>query len=726
MAEKGCWLGFLETRRQVQQQRTRAFATLTRTFKNRVVCSVKPEAQATMLRLHRSTVLLPLLAAVLLLSAPSLVHGQQIQSCQPLTTNGGFESGAVGFPVDGWTQVDILTAGDSDQVGIRAASASVKVIQGSRYLNAGRSSVFYQQMTASAVAGAIYNVTLFASASGSAAAKSRVYISTSVQTPSRSVPPATNFVVLSIPIDGTSAQSGIWYDFAARYTATAADAGKPLYINLESNHDNANAEALFDGVSGSICFPVTTTSTTTTTTSTTRTTTTTTKKPTTTSTTKRPTTTSTTKKPTTTTTTKRPTTTSTTKKPTTTTTVRPSLPFIRQFGSTGGDSLSRVAYDADGNIYATGQAGGSIQGQSLTGTVDAYIVKFNSTGGLLWLKLLGSAVATKSFGVAVDPTGNPVIAGYTDGALPGQTSAGEVDFFMAKFDKTSGSVLWINQFGTAGNDYLQSVAVSSSGAIYTAGYTAGSFNGTANKGGFDIFVAKLSSSGTLLWARMLSTSGMDIAYGVAFDSASNALYVAGYTGSSLEGQTYNGGSGDGFVTKFDTNGNKKWTTLLGTPSDDEAHDVAVSSTGHIYVAGYTTGSFPNTTNAGLVDAFLVKLSSNGAMVWAQMLGTASFGYAYGVAVDGAGNVYLSGTTRGNLGGQTSNGNDDVFVAKYNAAGTRLSVQLVGTSGPELLSGFVAVDASNHVVVGGNTQGSFPGFTNAGPTGQIDVFVAQLN
>jgi len=152
------------------------------------------------------------------------------------------------------------------------------------------------------------------------------------------------------------------------------------------------------------------------------------------------------------------------------------------------------------------------------------------------------------------------------------------------------------------------------------------------------------------------------------DSSGN-VYVTGYTGGRLDGNT---GSGfyDVFVVKYNSSGTKQWTKQLGTSSWDIAHGVATDSSGNIYVTGYTKGGLDGNTSAGDYDLFVVKYNSSGTKQWTKQLGTSSDDRAYGVATDSSGNVYVTGYTSGSLDGNTSAGVEDLFVVKYNSDGVK--------------------------------------------------------
>ena len=162
--------------------------------------------------------------------------------------------------------------------------------------------------------------------------------------------------------------------------------------------------------------------------------------------------------------------------------------------------------------------------------------------------------------------------------------------------------------------------------------------------------------------------------------------MAGYTAGALDGETNSGGN-DIFLTKYDASGARQWTRLSGTAGGDESGwaAVAVYGSDSIYVTGYTSGALDGETNAGGSDIFLMKYNSSGTKQWTRLLGTASSDVGWSVAVDGSGNVYVAGTTEGDLDGQTNSGGTyDTFLTKYNSSGTKQWTRLLG-NGTELLT-----------------------------------------
>ena len=262
------------------------------------------------------------------------------------------------------------------------------------------------------------------------------------------------------------------------------------------------------------------------------------------------------------------------------------IEWIRQFGSAGPPAYDAAqTVDADGNVYVAGYTDGTLPGQTGSGSQDAFVRKYDADGNELWTRQFGTPNDDRTYGISADTSG-VYVTGGTSGTLPGQTSSGNWDAFVRKYD-ADGNELWTRQFGTSGTDWVLGISSDSSG-VYLAGNTTGIFPGQTSSSGFDAFVRKYDADGNELWTTQFSASPHDRAFDISVDSS--GVYVAGLTYGTLPGQTSSGGY-DAFVRKYDTNGNEVWTRQFGTPGNDHALDISSDSSG-VYVAGHTTGTLP--------------------------------------------------------------------------------------------------------------------------------------
>lgn len=286
--------------------------------------------------------------------------------------------------------------------------------------------------------------------------------------------------------------------------------------------------------------------------------------------------------------------------------------------------------------------------------------------------------------------------------------------------------IWVRQHGTGVFDQATAIAAAKT-HIFTVGSTGGALDGNTSAGGQDLFLMKHSLAGHHEWTRQLGSAGHDYATGVAISRPEDPfIYVTGYTFSTLPGvPNSSAGSSDLFLTKYDNGGNPVWSRQLGSSGADNAQAVATDAAGNVYVAGYTTGHLDANTNLGLKDAFLVKYNANGEKQWTRLLGTSLNDEARAVTVDATGAIYIAGLTFGSLPGNTSSGDSDMFVARYSSAGVREWVKQLGTSDVDVAQGVTTTRAANGTVsvyVSGYTLGAF-----AGPRlGGYDAVVAQLS
>ena len=161
---------------------------------------------------------------------------------------------------------------------------------------------------------------------------------------------------------------------------------------------------------------------------------------------------------------------------------------------------------------------------------------------------------------------------------------------------------------------------------------------------------------------------------------------------------------------------------LARSSNDYAYGVATDSSGNVYVAGGTNGGLDGNTNAGNTDLFVVKYNSSGTKQWTRQLGSSSRDSANGVATDSSGNVYVTGMTNGGLDGCKNAGIEDLFVVKYNSSGTKQWTNQLGSSSRDSAND-VATDSSGNIYVTGTTYWELDGNTSAG---KADLFVVKYN
>jgi uncharacterized delta-60 repeat protein len=400
----------------------------------------------------------------------------------------------------------------------------------------------------------------------------------------------------------------------------------------------------------------------------------------------------------------------------------PIIVWTRLLGADKYEMALALTTGLEGSIYVSGYTTGSLDGQTNSGNTDAFLTKLNPDGTKVWTKLLGTSGEESATALTTGLDGSIYVSGYTTGSLDGQTNSGGTSAFLTKFNP-DGTKAWTKLLSNIGGTSAAAVITGLDGSILVSGYAGGSLDGQTNSGNQDAFLTKFNSDGTKAWTRLLGTPSGDNARALTA-GLDGAIYVSGYTGGSLDGQNPNG-NGDAFLTKFNPDGTKVWTKLMGTNSEDIAYALTTGLDGAIYVSGYTLGSLDisthGQTNSGELDAFLTKFNPDGTKVWTRLLGSSYSELARALTTGLDGSIYVSGWTDGSLDGQIISGRHDAFVTKFNPDGTKAWTKLMGTSGDEF-STALTTGLDGSIYVSGYTDGSLNGQIISG---SADAFLVKF-
>ncbi|MFN8358308.1 MAG: SBBP repeat-containing protein [Candidatus Kapaibacterium sp.] len=278
---------------------------------------------------------------------------------------------------------------------------------------------------------------------------------------------------------------------------------------------------------------------------------------------------------------------------------------------------------------------------------------------------------------------------------------------------------WVTASGSTGDDSGQSIALDSTGNSYVVGTFTNdiSLGGTTLKsnGNSDIFVAKYSSDGSVLWAKNFGGTAEDIGYSIACEPGGTLVITGSFMTNAIFGKdtVKSAGGTDVFLCKLSSAGSVQWVQRFGSTTDDAGRGITVDDKGNYYVAGAFTDkiTFPGTkagtiTSAGATDIFLAKYSTTGEALWAKRCGGTSYDEARALCFDKNGFIDMAGFFWGTAtfpGGTatdlTSAGNYDCFVSQYSLDGVPQWARKAGGSSDDEPNAITVDDTGTIFVTG---------------------------
>lgn len=339
------------------------------------------------------------------------------------------------------------------------------------------------------------------------------------------------------------------------------------------------------------------------------------------------------------------------------------LEWAFRIGGATPDVATAVASDLDGNIYVVGHFGGTLDFDPGAGTTTlsapsggGFFCKYDPDGNLIWARQLSPI--TNPASIAVEGNANVYLAAGFTGTVdfdPGaatfnMTSAGSADIYILKLT-SAGNFVWARRMGSTTVDFAYAIALDGAGNVHTTGHFGGTVDfdpetGTANltsSGTSDIFISKLTSAGSYVWARRIGgpTGGSEIGHGIAVDPAGNVLSTGNFNGfvdfdpGAAVTTLVSRGSTDIYVLKLNSAGNFVWARGIGGYGTDIGYRIATDASGNVYYSGeyqFTVDFCPGAGNYSFTtgnfnQAFASGLDASGNFVWAWSTSSGSLGLA---------------------------------------------------------------------------------------------------
>ena len=366
--------------------------------------------------------------------------------------------------------------------------------------------------------------------------------------------------------------------------------------------------------------------------------------------------------------------------------------YISYLGGTHQDEGQGIALDALGNAYVTGQTRstdfptttGALQ-TVLKGSSDAFVTKFNPSGGLAYSTYLGGSNPDQGWGIAADASGNAYVTGTPSSnrdfpSLNNPTARSSV--FVAKVNPAGSALVYATLI--PGAIFGSDIGIDASGNAYVTGHTNVDFLATVNAaqptrgGDFDAFITKLDPTGSsIIYSTYVGGISVDTAESIAVGPSGEACIIGATFSNNFPTvnpfQPTLRGSSDVFIAKFNPAGSVVYSTYLGGTGSERGQGIAVDTAGNAYATGEASSDFPvvNPVQAGNNgDVFITKLNPGGsALIYSTLFGGNNEDLGFDVTIDGSGSAYVAGITKStnfptvNPAQPASSGSFDGFIAK---------------------------------------------------------------
>ncbi len=388
---------------------------------------------------------------------------------------------------------------------------------------------------------------------------------------------------------------------------------------------------------------------------------------------------------------------------------------VLTIGGTKNESAQSVVNTPDGGYAVLGYTqsmDGDISNKTDT-SFDYWLLKFDASGQQQWQKVYGGSDDDRGEDLITTNDGGYAILGSSksnDGDV--SNNSGSNDFWVAKLD-ASGTIIWEKSFGYVGADSAFSIIQTQDNGFLLSGVldvsaSDGAGNNRMNMerhAGGDYWVIKIDAMGDLQWSRYFGGTFTDTAYDSVQTQDGNFL-IMGSSDSDDVDINNNKGTYDFWVVKLNNTGTLLWEKSFGGTEIDEARAITTTADGNFFIAGDSrSNDIDLSTNNGAADVWIIKINSDGDLLWEKTFGGSSFDGVKAIYKTQNNEFLVAGNSRSSDGNLTkNNGQNDAWIFKINAQGNVMWQKTIGWNDVDLLMGIT--ELNNGSIVGvGNTNSS---------------------
>ena len=406
-----------------------------------------------------------------------------------------------------------------------------------------------------------------------------------------------------------------------------------------------------------------------------------------------------------------------------------SLDWVQTFGGSREETAQSVIPTNDGGFAVLGYTNsidGDLTGKSLP-VNDYWLLKFSALGDLQWSKTYGGSKDDRGQSVIQTTDGGYAVVGYAmsdDG--DGSLNQGFHDNWILRLD-ANGDILWEKSFGFSGHDHAYDIVQTSDGGLFFSGFldvTSSGGEGNSRKkitsyaqhGVGEFWGIKLDADGNLLWRRYFGGTNNDRSFG-AVEANDGGLVMIGASESDDFDISNPNGSYDVWVVKISAKGDLIWEKSFGGTGIDRAYDVVKTDEGAYVIVGETFSTDGDIfKNNGESDAWRIKVSDKGDLLWERTFGGSDFDAARGLATTSDGGFVIAGNSKSVEGDLAENsGENDIWLIKTDTNGNFQDQMVMGGEGLDFGFDILQDDLGNLILVGESASSSMRNITSKGMT-----------
>ena len=385
----------------------------------------------------------------------------------------------------------------------------------------------------------------------------------------------------------------------------------------------------------------------------------------------------------------------------------PKIVIIKTFGGSKNDSFQSIVNSTDGGYAILGftQSNDFDIVDKTDESFDFWVLKFSADDSLLWSKTFGGSDDERGADLIATNDGGFALFGYSKSSDGDVTeNNGDQDFWIIKIT-ANGEISWQKSFGFSGTDTGYAITeTNDNGFLLTGVLDVSASGGQGNKSvqkhaGGDVWAIKLDALGNKQWQNYYGGTFTDTSFGIT-KTNDNGFIICASSDSNDFNISNNKGQYDFWILKIDANGTLIWEKNFGGSEIEEPRGICQTNDGNFMIVGDTRSNDKDVSiNNGAADLWLIKITSDGNLLWEKSFGGSSFDAGRAIFPSQNGGFLIAGNSRSENTNFTNLGQNDGWILKIDDAGNQVWQQFLGGSENDFLNDIIEMPDNSIIAIG---------------------------